>query len=230
MIVLCNGMHRSGSTWSFNVCVQLLRIRDPQSRLLTDFTSTPGQRIQALRSQCDHLIVKSHTIDDSAREMCGSGDVKAIYTHRDAYDAIASLMQMFQFSFEDALAAVHNSLRILEFHRGHGRALIVPYDSLMARPREMVSAVCGYLAIDVSPAQMDGVHAGTSFAAVKEASEKIGDDESAFVVRRGGDEYDTRTHLHRNHVRDGSSGYGRRLLSPEQCRSVGAMLDELQVA
>lgn len=227
MIVLCNGMHRSGSTWSFSVCVKLLRLADPRANVSAQFTKTPGDLINALEPRYDHLVIKAHSLDYPSMALSCCGAAKVVYTHRDAYDAVASLMQMFQYPFDDALAAIHGSLLLYEFHHSHGRAMIVPYASLMEKPLETIGAISRYLELDASAAMIVQVNAETSFQAMKAMADQIGDGDSDFLVRRAGDMYDTRTHLHRHHLRNGASGYGRGMLSRRQQQCVGKMLREL---
>ncbi len=224
MIVLCNGMPRSGSTWSFNVCLKLLRMADPRARICAQFTHAPGDLIDTLEPQCDHLVLKSHGLDCLSMAMSCSGAAKVVYTHRDPYDAVASLMQMFQYTFEQAAEAIERALALYEFHRGHGQALIVPYRALREKPRQTIRAISRYLRLDISAAAADRVSAETSFAAMKAMADQIGEGDSGFLVRRAGDVYDSRTHLHRNHVRHGGTGYGRRMLSIRQQRSITKML------
>jgi hypothetical protein len=226
MIVLCNGMPRSGSTWSFHVCEKLLRAADARARVCTRFTHAPGDWIDTLAPQCDHLIVKSHSLDCLSMAMCCAGAAKVVYTQRDPYDAVASLMQMFQYTFEQAAAAIGRSLRLYEFHRSHRHAMIVPYQALREKPRATIRAISRYLETAVSAQTIGRVHAETSFAAMKAMADQVGESDSEFLVRRSGTVYDKRTHLHRNHLRNGGTGYGRGLLSLRQQRAVGKMLRE----
>jgi hypothetical protein len=226
MIVLCNGMPRSGSTWSFHVCEKLLRAADPRARVCTRFTHAPGDCIDTLVRHCDHLIVKSHSLDCQSMAMCCAGAAKVIYTHRDPYDAVASLMQMFGYTFEQAAAAIGRSLRLYQFHRSHGRAMIVPYRELREKPRATIRAISRYLETAVSTEKIGRVDAETSFAAMKAVADQIGESDSEFLVRRPGTVYDKRTHLHRNHLRNGGTGYGRDLLSARQQRVVRKMVRE----
>ena len=213
--------------WSFNVCVKLLRLADPSGTVCARFTKTPGDLIDALEPEYNHLVIKAHSLDYSSMALSCAGAAKVVYTHRDPYDAVSSLMQMFQYAFDNALAAIHASLLLYEFHRSHGRAMIVPYASLMEKPLETIRAISRYLELDASAAIIAQVNADTSFQAMQAMADQIGGGDSDFLVRRAGDIYDTRTHLHRHHLRNGASGYGRAMLSRRQQQGVGKMLREL---
>lgn len=90
MLVLCFGMIRSGSTWSYNLARDLMRAagHDPivggYSESFVDWLETVPQDAPA--------IIKCHLVDDATiKAILASGrPVAALFTFRDAGPAIAS--------------------------------------------------------------------------------------------------------------------------------------------
>jgi hypothetical protein len=56
--------------------------------------------------------------------------------------------------------------------------------------------------------------------------QKIGTVEDSSFVRKDGYVYDRQTLLHRNHIRDGSIGYGARVLNSEKLALIDAAMQE----
>jgi hypothetical protein len=222
MIVLCNGMPRSASTWSFNVCRRLFQLLRPQDSLCARYHENIAEVIDPLVGSYDHLVLKCHSLDERGRELCLSGRSVAIYTHRDPYDAISSIMTMFGHPFESALESIRHSLDLREFHRATGHSHIVAYDSIRNAPLDAVVGIAEHLGLDPSADQFDRIVHETSVDAMKAIADQVDPERGA--IRTPKSMYDPETHVHRNHIRDGGTGYGRVRLSPEQARRVEEVL------
>ena len=222
MIVICNGMPRSASTWSFNVAARLLREVDGGgvyggyceefTRFLQDVP--PGM----------HGVVKCHSMESKALEMGARGAAKVIYTRRDLADALVSMMNMFGWDFEWSLSNLLRSLRFYRMHRDSGRALIIDYDQIMSSPAQVIESMAAYLGVKSTPRLVAEVAAETSFDRMRQIVRQIDQaPEDAGLVRVMNSAYDPQTLLHKHHIRDGRSGYGRLQLTPEQLRCVDAI-------
>jgi hypothetical protein len=222
MIVLCNGMPRSASTWSFNVCRRLFQQLRPQDSLCARYHENIAEVIDPLMGSYDHLVLKCHSLDERGRRLCLSGQAVAVYTHRDPYDAICSVMAMFGHSFEDALESIRHSLDLREFHQTTGHSHIVAYDSVRNTPVEAVVGIAKHLCLDPSADQLDRIVRATSVDAMKAIADQVAPERGA--VRTPKSMYDPETHVHRNHIRDGGSGHGKGRLSAEQARRVEDVL------
>jgi hypothetical protein len=222
MIVLCNGMPRSASTWSFNVCRRLFQLLRPQDSLCARYDENIAEVVDPLMGAYDHLVLKSHSLDERGRELCLSGQAVAIYTHRDPFDATCSIMAMFGRSFEDALESVRQSLDLREFHQANGHAHVVAYDSIRNAPLEAIVGIAQHLGLNPSGDQLDRIVRETSIDAMRAIADQVATGRGA--VRTPKSMYDPETHVHRNHIRDGGSGYGRARLSAEQTRRAEEVL------
>jgi hypothetical protein len=49
MVILCDGMVRSGSTWSFNVALKLLESSDPDRKAFGTFNENPAVLAAAIK-------------------------------------------------------------------------------------------------------------------------------------------------------------------------------------
>lgn len=210
-------MPRSASTWSFNVCVELLRRLRPGEDIHAGFADELSEFL-ASAPDSDHVVVKCHGLDDGGRALLRDGRAQAIYTHRDPADAVASAMQMFDTPFPDALAAIEASLVLHREHRRAGTALILAYDDIVGAPIDAVGAIAAYLGLDAAPELLDAVAAATSLDRARELSSNL-----------RSHSYDRTTLLHPGHVRDGSSGYGRAKLTPEQLTELEATVTRYEI-
>lgn len=230
MIVLCNGMQRSGSTWSYNVCVNLLRLVSPSESIYSGYHEELRSLLESLDCEYDHLVIKSHTLDSVGRMLGRLGCAKVIYTCRDAYDAIASYMAMFGRPFEEALAAIRDSLLLREFHLKTCNVLEIHYESLTKTPRDRIVDIAAYLGLTAPGDIVEQVHAQTSAERMKALSEKFDQHNPESLVRQGHLLYDRHTLLHEGHIRHGGTGYGRALLTAEQQKRVQGCLGSFQNA
>jgi Sulfotransferase domain len=222
MIVLCNGMPRSASTWSFNVCRLLLKDLRPDATLYGRYHENLAEVIDPLCGSYDHVVLKCHTLDQRGRELCRSGVARAIYTHRDPFDAIHSAMVMFRHTFDDALESIRRSLELYEFHRSTGEAHIVSYDAIVRKPQKAIADVAAYLDLDAAPEVIGRVAVETSVEAMKEIARQVGGERRGIRTPRS--IYDPETQVHRDHIRDGRTGHARHYLSPDQLRRAEEVL------
>jgi hypothetical protein len=226
MVVLCDGMFRSGSTWSYNVALQLVRSCCPHRKAYGLYSENPAVVLAAARPRISHLIIKSHILDPSAYELCRAGSIKAIYTWRHPYDAIVSAVGMFGYSVDYWIDRLQSTLRIWSFHRSTGSAYVISYDSIVSTPAASVSSIADYLGLNIQPEQASHIAEAMSAEQVKTFSQQIDELEPSRVVRRDGLVYDRQTLLHQNHIRDGRIGHGAGVLDPEKLAVIDALLQE----
>lgn len=222
MIVLCNGMPRSASTWSFNVCRLLFQELRPESTLCARYHENIAEVIDPLRGSYDHVVMKCHMLDERGRELCRSGAARTVYTHRDPFDAIHSAMVMFRHSFEDALDSIRHSLEIFEFHRATGKAHIITYDAVMRTPKKAITGLAAYLEFDLPGDALKRIAAETSMEAMRAIGGQVGRERRGIRTPRS--MYDPETHVHRDHIRDGRTGHGRAFLTAEQAQRADEVL------
>ncbi len=227
MLVICDGMPRSASTWSFNVVLALLRRSQPDCVVHSGYDENIARFLETV-SSTGHTVVKCHGLDTRGRALARSGRAKSIYTWRDPADATVSAMQMFGYDFERSLTVIDSSLDLYRFHRRWGNALILDYEQIMSASIESVGRIAAFLGLDDRPDTVLAIAEQTSLERVKKNAESLTDD--APLVRHSGLEYDPETLLHRGHIRDGGMGYGRKVLTAEQSEQIDALLRKHSLA
>lgn len=226
MLVICNGMPRSASTWSFNVVLGLLRRLEPGSAVHSGYDENVAHFVQSQPPSAPHALLKCHQLDARGRALAQAGDAKVIYTWRDPADAIASCMRTFAQDFETALGTIDASIELYCLHRQQGSALIVHYEEIETHAASAVGRIAGHLDLDPGPDTISAVAEETSSRRMREKSESLPTEAFLLALSGVGIAHDPETLLHRNHIRDGSSGYGRRQLTAVQLERVDSRLRE----
>jgi hypothetical protein len=135
-------------------------------------------------------------------------------------------MKMFGQSFDEALKAIQESLRLEEFHQSTRGCCVIHYNDIVETPRKAIEKIGSYLGLDVPGPIVDEVSHRTSLQRMKEVSDQLDKRPSTSMVESGGLLYDRETLLHKSHIRDGRTGYGSDLLSAEQQNRIREMLAE----
>jgi hypothetical protein len=230
MLVLCNGMPRSASTWSFNVAIGLLRYQADAAHVHGGYDEDVARFLGAIPEQSRHLVLKCHSLDPIGRALAQSGAAKVIYTWRNISDAIASFMRMFNVDFEHAFAVTHDSLQLYDFHRSVGNVVVLHYDEITKESLETVRRIDAYLGLDSSLDVIRSVGEQTSLSQMRakvSILDSTANQERLIKLERT--TYDPETLLNVNHIRDGSSGYGRMLLSVAQLARIAKLSREFSV-
>lgn len=222
MLVICNGMPRSASTWAFNVVVQLLHRSEPGAELYSGYDESVARFLESAPPTATHIVVKCHKLDPHGRALGQTAAARTIYTWRDPADAAVSCMEMFGYDFERSLAEIESSLKLSLLHRRWGTTLIMSYRELTGAPVEAVERIATYLGLESNSDVVSAVARDNSLERMKEKQLEFADE--ARLVQTGGVAYDRETLLHRGHIRHGGSGYGREALTPEQLRQCEALL------
>src|ERR1041385_6678841 len=208
MVILCDGMGRSGSTWSFNVAVQLLRSYDSNRKTFGFYNEKPAVLAAAVRPRSSNLVVKSHALDPISYELCCTGRIKAIYTWRNPYDVVVSCTRMFGSTVEHWVATLQRWLQLWSFHLRTGSACIVPYESIVKEPWAAIGRIAAYLGLSLEPDCLEKIGQEVSFEAVKRFSQHVNELKPPRLIQSGEYVFDRETLLHKDHIRDGRIGYG----------------------
>jgi hypothetical protein len=236
MLVLCNGMPRSASTWSYNVAMALLR--HTAQEVYGGYDENLHRFLRGLPASCAHAVLKCHSLDAAGLGLAQLQAAKVIYTWRDLADATASFMTMFDVDFERAIAVMSSSLDLYRRHRSNG-ALILSYEAITRQPTESVAAVASYLNVAERQELIAEIAEANSFGRMREKVKEISSlDYAERLVRHErtldidaarcdrSDLYDPETLLHLDHIRDGSTGYGAGRLNQGQLRRLEELLRE----
>lgn len=222
MLVLCNGMPRSASTWSYNVAMALLRLTGEEVH--GGYDENLHRFLRTLPPSSLHAVVKLHSLDGAGVGLAQVHAAKVIYTWRDLADATASYMAMFGTDFDRVLAIMSSSLDLYQHHRRNG-ALILGYEAIIQQPKESVASAAAYLNLDASEGQIAEIAEANSLARMRDKVKEIGSlDYGERLIRHERSSYDPETLLNIDHIRDGGTGYGAGRLNQTQLRRVDELL------
>src|SRR5262245_31355002 len=134
MLVLCNGMQRSASTWSYNVVMRLMQLCFPGEQVYAGYGERIVHFLKSAPPSASHLIFKTHCLTTVSKTLARTGSAKVVYTWRDPADAIVSCMRFAGIDFELALQLIRGSLERHAFHMQTGNAVIVRYEKMLTGP------------------------------------------------------------------------------------------------
>jgi len=214
-IVICNGMFRSGSTWSFNVC-----------RLLGElFAQRTGQTLasgyiaehdleQFLQAEAyakeGPAVFKGHVIGTVALQWIRAGRARAVFTLRDPRDSVASLVALTGSGFDASVLLMAANLRWLWMtsRRDFGRALFICYERMINNCPAQIQRIAAHLDVPIDQNELACIDEQTSINTSRKLCRQINalDDEEAPVFDGMRRRHRT-TLLHENHI--GSAKPGR---------------------
>ncbi|HEX4809233.1 MAG TPA: sulfotransferase [Bryobacteraceae bacterium] len=215
MLLFCDGMPRSASTWVYNVAFALLKTTFPAADIRRAVYVSPAT-LDATEHGADWAIMKCHRLDDHTRAVFRAGRARAIYTHRDIYDAMASYLMMFRVSFDFSLATMLDSLDSYDFHCETGNFLCVDYESIVNKSEDVIQRIARFLDLSVPESEIALIAESHSLQAIKELSANLKQNGQDRLIRDSLSCYDPETQWHVRHVRNGGIGYGHKYLLPWQ--------------
>jgi hypothetical protein len=217
MQIICDGMQRSGSTWSYHVARGLLLRCRPGEEIHCSYLEDVAEFIASAPASARHTLLKTHLLDPTGKALARSGAARFIYTWRNLPDVTASFLAIFGGDFEHAFLAITNSLVIYRFHVRERNALLLGYDEIMHSPREAIARVAAYLGLE--PAESD-IAALAHEQSLPEVRRRLEQGETSH------DPHAPETMLHPHHIQKGGSGYGAKILTPEQLARLEALRQE----
>jgi hypothetical protein len=232
--LLCVGVPRSATTWLFNVVIEILKAGHPTRAVKGIFSDQINDPVEEKSKDCI-LVIKSHMPDASIRFLVAVGGISTFVTVRNPYDTIASLVERFEFSFEQALEAVHESCLRISRIISHPNCLVFRYEEGFFANRDTLDAIANKLGLEISDSDRDRIFQAFTMEAVKFKLEEMlvnGKFEGKSSVK----ETDEATQWHFNHLGDGRVGKSTNYLSEAEIavsgyrlRDVAALLGYLPV-
>ena len=227
MFVICNGMPRSASTWSFRVVVELLERQCPGELIHKGYNPNLVQFTKEAPEGVRHVVMKSHPLTLLGRNLLRAGAVKVIYTWRDLADAVVSGLETFArggATFEIFLGSFDEALEVLAFHRKEGLALEVSYADVMADGRRQVERIARHLWPEGVRAEIvDEVWGATSMAASARLVAEVEGVADEKLLETPHSRYDGNTLFHKHHLNGGQQGKGRAQLTGQQLEALEAL-------
>lgn len=175
MIILCGGMVRSGSTWSFNVCRSLLKTANLP--YISGYFGEEEQVDRAIREATidlsQSLIIKAHVPGPQSLSMIREGTVKNIFTFRDPRDIICSRMKFENRGFESVLEVTVQNCSIYNWYRQFTPTLFIRFESMMADPISEIQRISNFLNLDLDDRTCRNIAEENSLEQSKKIIEKL---------------------------------------------------------
>src|SRR5947207_933644 len=114
-LVLCTGILRSGSTWSFNVCRLMAKVVAGRENLPLWTGYMLPEKSEAFFERCGDAqpgptVIKAHSLGPRGMELLRTRRAKAVCTYRDPRDCVASMMTFSNQPFQQAMDAIAQAL------------------------------------------------------------------------------------------------------------------------
>lgn len=198
-IVLCAGMHSSGSTWLYNVVAAVLRCAYGSS--VAQFYAEDVADFPALGDEIGACAVKTHLPAPALQDRARTDQAPVLLSVREPRDAIASLMARFEQPFEGAARAVCDCAPHLVALKQAAPALILRYEDRFYDRAETIDAVARFLGAPLAPGESGEIHAGLTREKVGEMLTDL-ERRGVFAPDLDPQQFDPVTHWHPRHVGD----------------------------
>jgi hypothetical protein len=217
--ILITGMIRSGSTWSFNVCVNQFR-RAGYQNIETAFIETLGERPNR------PAVLKCHVLDEVGMERLRTNPGKFVYTFRDPREVAASAHATFKTSIDDALSKIEESLAFFDVQRAIGPVCIIPYRDV--GNERAVQIIADYLDLSLPADAIASVAALCRRESVEVLVSRFGGLQASELVVTEWSRYHRETLLHHNHFRPGDAPRWQDLMDEKQQARAAALSDRIE--
>lgn len=216
--VLCAGMPRSGSTWSYNVARRLLGHVHGEESLVGGYVGE-GPAVDAALNQPLATgminVLKFHSLTETAVDKTRSGHARTIVTFRTPMNAVASLMGFFGHSLQSSVGSINASMHNLLTWRDTKNSLLIPFDDIIADNAGSIGRIAAFLDLDVPEDLIATLDAETSYEAVKKKAGQL-EQNGRRLIESGRSRYDPNSLLHVGHAPMGAKRAWRSQLSPDE--------------
>jgi len=220
-IVLCAGLKSSGSTWLYNVVIQILENAAGRRRGGRGVSAFYADRVDSVprdAGDAAYVVIKTHIPSSGLLFLARYLRAKVVVTVREPRDAIASLSQRFDHSFEGSLDEVSAGAARMVALAG-SRSMTLRYEDRFYQDPRTINEVAAFLGVRLTGRVANRIFQSLTREAV---DRRIG------LLRRKGvfgkhpdsDSFDPRTHWHPGHIGNGLIGKFRGVLSPAQAAAV----------
>jgi len=219
MIILCTGMFRSGSTWSFNVAKSIICENNPNSTIFSEYNESIKNVINDKLDAFDNIILKCHRVDEFGKSMIRHGCVKVLYTYRNPMEIIVSGMQTFNQKFDDVLGTVKNSLEFLQFQKEYENTCLISYNEIVSDPFMVVKRISKHIDINLDIGKLKKIDSCFERKKIKKLSDSLKKEDNN-IIDVGFSYYNAENLFHRNYIRDENAILWEEFLSEEQKRII----------
>src|SRR5260221_4286984 len=219
MIVLCTGMIRSGSTWSFNVVKRLLgRI---STSVYGEYSDAVGESLLRHGDGYEHRVIKCHAPDLFGRMLIRQRACRTIYTYRDPLESMLSGGVALEKDFETLADLVKQSLDLFGYELACGGVHFIWYEDLVGRSHARVRSIAEYLDLGLDDAAITEVAEMLTHDNVRKIIKNLG--QSAKQFSSGSAKWDLTTWFNDRHISNNTARPAD-VFADRQIAQVGAQL------
>ncbi len=220
-LCICNGMIRSGSTWSFNVCRELyqeMAMRYSGSSQSCYLDCQPLEQFvnQRWSNESASWVIKAHNLGIAAMTAVRKGLAKGVCTFRDPRDCIASDLAFMHYPLEVSMKRVSATLDPLRMYQCVPHILLVRYESMMTNRQGEIRRIATHLGLMVDDMTVRRIDARTNLENSERVCSNMKHRPAGGLMQIADHLVDPTTHLHQNHINGGTVGRWRYELSEEQ--------------
>ncbi len=222
--ILCSGFKRSASTWSYNVCRELMQRslggRPDISIVASYVNDTDGFLVKLGRQARDQerkvvAVLKAHEVGHRTAERIAKGRIRNVFTIRDPRDSLASMERFWprsgdlwvhtgDQSLEERLRVFQHLLIQAERFMTDDHSHVVRYEKMIEAPEEHIAAIAHYIGLRPDKATVAAVHRATNAEAMREIAERTEAEKGL-----GPGALDPETNIHSRHIDSGAPGRWR---------------------
>ncbi len=222
-LCFCNGVVRSGSTWSFNVCRALFQELAASRRQAFGSAYLDGPYVEQFvgwkwAQAPGPTVIKAHMIGPMAMHALRTGEAKAVCTFRDPRDCVASDLIFMGGGLEHTIQRVNGSLEFLKHYQNTPHILLVRYEDMMADRLGQIRRIARHLNINLDDSAAAKIDEKTNLESSKRLCSELKHRSSDQVLNIQSHRVDPETHLHEHHIGNARIGRWRDELSADQAR------------
>lgn len=221
-IIICNGINRSGSTWSYLIAKELL-----SNQKFVDLGYLEGEELAKIDNHTngEPILLKTHYYDD---KLLKYQNLKLIYTHRDMRGIYVSLMKKNEVGFERVHSYEFLERAVDDYSSWTevGDILKVSYDGIVSKTTEEVLNIAHYLEINIAREEAEKIAADYS---IENNKERIRESRKGLIpkikilLNKIGilkNVKNENTLLHINHITDSRDNNWSSILSDKQLEAI----------
>lgn len=222
-IVLCSGMVRSASTWSYNACRSILQA-DPWPTVAGFFGEQTqiDRAIAATDLNANNLLIKAHLPSEQTHAAIAQGGIKNIFTYRDPRDSLSSRIafeacDVQEFAdFFRVLGIVRANLQLMDRYQAGGQSLLIPFDQIMQEPAAEIARIAAYLDREITPDHCRNIAADISVDRARQVVENLDHQTPSDTFQAANRTIERTTLLQTGHINGAKTGRWRDDLTPDQ--------------
>ena len=216
----CLGMYASGSTWVFNVAMQVAAVVVPRTPAVGRFVMA-GHELDFLDDPTSLPVVKSHDTDEAAASELARRADAVLVSIRDPRDCVTSLMLYQHYQFAAALAAVERTARFCARFAAHPKARLLRYEAGFIDDIATLDLIAASFGGELPATERARIFAGSRRPAIEAFIARLESLPTALRHEASGDVVDTATQWHTHHAdRTGEVGRWRTMLTQHQVSAI----------